>query len=141
MNYVEKVFDGFHYYFFDLNAATLSGAIDVVAIPQEGGELRCTPFHVRFGKLQLLRSTEKVVTIIVNDVETPVVMKVRPSPQLTCAPRPHATSPPPLFVSLRPDAASPSPSPCARLPPSSHRPPVRPSDSPRSSVVQVRRTL
>ena len=76
MNYVEKVFDGFHYYFFDLNAATLSGAIDVVAIPQEGGELRCTPFHVRFGKLQLLRSTEKVVTVYVNDVESPVVMKV-----------------------------------------------------------------
>lgn len=35
MNYVEKVFDGFHYYFFDLNAATLSGAIDTIVIPAE----------------------------------------------------------------------------------------------------------
>jgi phosphatidate phosphatase LPIN len=76
MNYVQNVFDGFHYYLFDLNAATLSGAIDVVAIPQEGGELRCTPFHVRFGKIQLLRSTEKTVSLFVNDVETPVLMKL-----------------------------------------------------------------
>jgi hypothetical protein len=35
MQYVEKVYDGFHYYFFDLNAATLSGAIDVIVVPQE----------------------------------------------------------------------------------------------------------
>ena len=51
---------------FDFNHATLSGAIDVVAVhDQVTGELRCTPFHVRFGKLQVLRSREKFVRIVV----------------------------------------------------------------------------
>ena len=60
MNYFEKLFDGVHYVF-NLNAATLSGAIDIVVVPQEDGSLKCTPFHVRFGKLQLLSSREKNV--------------------------------------------------------------------------------
>ena len=34
----------------DINPATLSGAIDIVVIEDEKGELGCTPFHVRFGK-------------------------------------------------------------------------------------------
>ena len=38
-----------------INHSTLSGAIDVVVVPQEDGSLRSTPFHVRFGKLQLLK--------------------------------------------------------------------------------------
>lgn len=38
------------------------------------GEMRSTPFHVRFGKLQLLRSREKTVTVYVNNVETPLRM-------------------------------------------------------------------
>ena len=42
-----------------INHSTLSGAIDVVVVPQEDGSLRSTPFHVRFGKLQLLKPQEK----------------------------------------------------------------------------------
>ncbi|KAK4536564.1 hypothetical protein CDCA_CDCA09G2589 [Cyanidium caldarium] len=53
----------------EINAATLSGAVDVVVIRQADGSLRSTPFHVRFGKLQLLRSREKVVEIAVEAVE------------------------------------------------------------------------
>lgn len=63
MNYVEKFIDGVHYVF-NLNAATLSGAIDILVVPQEDGSLKSTPFHVRFGKLQLLNSKEKTVIII-----------------------------------------------------------------------------
>ena len=48
----------------DINPATLSGAIDIVVIEDEKGELACSPFHVRFGKLQLLRPQEKTVCII-----------------------------------------------------------------------------
>lgn len=45
----------------DFNAATLSGCIDILVVPQEDGSLRSTPFHVRFGKAKLLRSREKLV--------------------------------------------------------------------------------
>jgi phosphatidate phosphatase PAH1 len=48
-----------------LNPATLTGAIDVIVIriPTDGGEyeLRCSPFHVRFGKWQVLRPGDKKV--------------------------------------------------------------------------------
>jgi phosphatidate phosphatase LPIN len=41
--------------------ATLSGAIDVVVVEQENGELACSPFHVRFGKFSLILPSEKKV--------------------------------------------------------------------------------
>lgn len=45
-----------------LNQATLSGCIDVIVVRQPDGTFQCSPFHVRFGKLGVLRSREKVVT-------------------------------------------------------------------------------
>lgn len=45
-----------------LNPATLSGGIDVLVVKQMDGSFRCSPFHVRFGKLGVLRSREKVVS-------------------------------------------------------------------------------
>lgn len=44
-----------------LNPATLSGCIDIIVIRQPNGSLQCSPFHVRFGKMGVLRSREKVV--------------------------------------------------------------------------------
>jgi len=44
-----------------LNPATLSGCIDVIVVRQPDGSLHCSPFHVRFGKMGVLRSREKVV--------------------------------------------------------------------------------
>ena len=60
----------------DYNSATLSGAVDVVAVQHEDGSYRSTPFHVRFGKFQVLRSRRKPVKIFVNDVEVPLMMKL-----------------------------------------------------------------
>ncbi|KAI8923021.1 Lipin/Ned1/Smp2-domain-containing protein [Entophlyctis helioformis] len=60
----------------DINPSTLSGAIDVVVVEHETGELHCSPFHVRFGKLQLLRPSEKVVEVSVNGKPTDLEMKV-----------------------------------------------------------------
>eukprot|EP01053_Blabericola_migrator_P006562 Blabericola_migrator_1__6561@NODE_3305_length_1877_cov_112_271271_g2066_i0_p2_GENE_NODE_3305_length_1877_cov_112_271271_g2066_i0NODE_3305_length_1877_cov_112_271271_g2066_i0_p2_ORF_typecomplete_len254_score38_99Lipin_N/PF04571_14/7_2e31Lipin_mid/PF16876_5/8_3e05_NODE_3305_length_1877_cov_112_271271_g2066_i0118879 len=51
---------------FDFNLATLSGCIDIIVVPQDDGTFQSTPFHVRFGKVKLLRSREKLVTITVN---------------------------------------------------------------------------
>ena len=45
----------------EINPATLSGAIDIVVVEQPNGDLACSPFHVRFGKLSILRPQEKVV--------------------------------------------------------------------------------
>ena len=59
-----------------VNHSTLSGAIDVVVVPQEDGSLRSTPFHVRFGKLQLLKPQEKRVSITVNDRPVNLTMKL-----------------------------------------------------------------
>ena len=48
-----------------INPATLTGAIDVIVIrrpgPDGGTHLACSPFHVRFGKWQVLRPAEKKV--------------------------------------------------------------------------------
>ena len=44
------------------NQATLSGCIDVIVVRQQDGTYQCSPFHVRFGKLGVLRSKEKVVS-------------------------------------------------------------------------------
>lgn len=45
-----------------INQATLSGCIDVIVVQQQDGTFQCSPFHVRFGKLGVLRSKEKVVS-------------------------------------------------------------------------------
>lgn len=45
-----------------INQATLSGCIDVIVVRQQDGTFQCSPFHVRFGKLGVLRSKEKVVS-------------------------------------------------------------------------------
>lgn len=46
-----------------LNPATLTGGIDVIVVRQPDGLFQCSPFHVRFGKLGVLRSKEKIVSV------------------------------------------------------------------------------
>lgn len=60
MNLVEKVLDGVQS-FMNVNSATFSGAVDIIVVPQEDGSLACTSWHVRFGKLQLINTSEKKV--------------------------------------------------------------------------------
>ena len=52
-------------YYKDINPSTLTGAIDVIVVRRLGfdgtPELFSTPFHVRFGKWQVLRPSEKKV--------------------------------------------------------------------------------
>lgn len=42
--------------YYDVNAAYLTGAIDIIVVRQSDGSLKSTPFHVRFGKLGVLRT-------------------------------------------------------------------------------------
>lgn len=60
----------------DFNQATLSGCIDTIVIEHEDGTLVGSPFHVRFGKLKLLKSAEKEVSISVNGQDTGLKMKL-----------------------------------------------------------------
>jgi phosphatidate phosphatase LPIN len=59
----------------EINAATLSGAADIIVVQQPDGSLHSTPFHVRFGKLQLLKSREKVVEIEVSPLDESDIIK------------------------------------------------------------------
>ncbi|KAB5517105.1 hypothetical protein PHYPO_G00185590 [Pangasianodon hypophthalmus] len=59
-----------------LNPATLSGCIDVIVVRHPDGSLHCSPFHVRFGKMGVLRSREKVVDIEVNGEPVSLHMKL-----------------------------------------------------------------
>ncbi|KNE68416.1 hypothetical protein AMAG_13071 [Allomyces macrogynus ATCC 38327] len=91
----------------DINPATLSGAIDIVCVEHQDGSLTASPFHVRFGKLQLLRPHEKIVEIKVNDQPVDLHMKVgeageaffvietdSPVPELATSPIAHPTAHP-----------------------------------------------
>ncbi|VFV16932.1 phosphatidate phosphatase lpin3 [Lynx pardinus] len=80
MNYVgqlaETVFGTVKEIYRGLNPATLSGGIDVLVVKQVDGSFRCSPFHVRFGKLGVLRSREKVVDIEINGEPVDLHMKL-----------------------------------------------------------------
>ncbi|KAJ3904324.1 nuclear elongation and deformation protein 1 [Lentinula edodes] len=83
MNYIRGAVNAIsapYQYYKDINPATLTGAIDVIVIqrPADNGgtELACSPFHVRFGKWQVLRPSEKKVTVSVNGHPIPFDMKI-----------------------------------------------------------------
>ena len=68
MNYLGRFVSNVRGFYNEINSATLTGAIDVVVVRQEDGSYIGSPFHVRFGKLGVLRSREKIVSIIVSFV-------------------------------------------------------------------------
>ncbi|KAH0587899.1 hypothetical protein H2248_006651 [Termitomyces sp. 'cryptogamus'] len=86
MNYIRGAVNAisapYHYYkdLPPINPSTLTGAIDVIVIqrPTDNGdtELVCSPFHVRFGKWQVLRPSEKKVNVYVNGHPIPFNMKI-----------------------------------------------------------------
>nr|XP_033789853.1 phosphatidate phosphatase LPIN2 isoform X2 [Geotrypetes seraphini] len=59
-----------------INQATLSGCIDVIVVQQQDGTYQCSPFHVRFGKLGVLRSKEKCIDIEINGNQVDLHMKL-----------------------------------------------------------------
>ncbi|XP_057328960.1 phosphatidate phosphatase LPIN2 isoform X2 [Microplitis mediator] len=119
MNYIGKFISNFRDFYNEINAATLTGAIDVIVVEQDDGSFTCSPFHVRFGKLGVLRSREKVVDIEINGEPRQIHMKLGDSgeaffveevsshglengteipPHLACSPIPDDNCfPPPRF--------------------------------------------
>jgi len=76
MNYVRSITGTVSKGWNSINPATLSGAIDVIVVEQEDGSLACSPFHVRFGKYQILRPSDKKVEFKVNDAKQDYAMKL-----------------------------------------------------------------
>ncbi|XP_018352444.1 PREDICTED: phosphatidate phosphatase LPIN2 isoform X2 [Trachymyrmex septentrionalis] len=118
MNYIAKIISNFRLFYNEINAATLTGAIDVIVIEQPDSSFTCSPFHVRFGKLGVLRSRAKVVDIEINGEPREIHMKLGDSgeaffveevssngsptdteipPHLACSPIPDNCFPPPKF--------------------------------------------
>lgn len=61
MNYFGRIISNISQAYSEINPATLTGAIDVIVVEQEDGTFSSSPFHVRFGKLGVIRSKEKLV--------------------------------------------------------------------------------
>ncbi|GJQ80230.1 hypothetical protein Trydic_g23804 [Trypoxylus dichotomus] len=74
--YIGRVFHNFKEFYNDINGATLTGAIDVIVVEQQDGSYSCSPFHVRFGKLGVLRAREKIVEVVINGEPQEIYMKL-----------------------------------------------------------------
>jgi len=84
----------------EFNKSTLSGCVDVVVVRQPDGSLKSTPFHVRFGKLKVLKSKNRSVSIVVNSNSTILSMKLGRAGEgyfeedLSCSESPNCCSQP-----------------------------------------------
>nr|XP_023012845.1 phosphatidate phosphatase LPIN3 [Leptinotarsa decemlineata] len=76
MHGMMKIISNVKDFYNEINGATLTGAIDVVVVEQPDGNFNCSPFHVRFGKLGVLRSKEKVVDVEINGEPQEIQMKL-----------------------------------------------------------------
>lgn len=76
MNYIRSVAGGVSKGWNSINPATLSGAIDTIVVERADGSWACSPFHVRFGKYQILRPSDKKVEFRVNGELQPYSMKL-----------------------------------------------------------------
>lgn len=79
MQYVGRAIGSVSKTWSSINPATLSGAIDVIVVEQPDGTLACSPFHVRFGKFQILKPSQKRVEVLVNGKSTNIPMKLSDS--------------------------------------------------------------
>jgi len=73
---VSSIVKNFTDFYSEINSANLTGAIDVIVVEQEDGSLKGTPFHVKFGKLGVLKAREKIVDIEVNGEPVDLHMKL-----------------------------------------------------------------
>ncbi|EGG04865.1 uncharacterized protein MELLADRAFT_88510 [Melampsora larici-populina 98AG31] len=95
MSWLGRAISSVGQYYKEINPATLSGAIDVIVVSnkrttsssdnnsnEEENEttiiedLACSPWHVRFGKLSVLRPVERKVRILINNQPAPFSMKI-----------------------------------------------------------------
>lgn len=67
MQFVGRVFSSVSDFYTGINPSTLSGAVDIIVVEdQDTKMLTSSPFHVRFGKFQVLRPQDRVVELEIN---------------------------------------------------------------------------
>ncbi|MBW0482408.1 hypothetical protein O181_022123 [Austropuccinia psidii MF-1] len=90
MSWIGRAISSVGQYYKEINPATLSGAIDVIVVShkrptseakenssdEDIEDLACSPWHVRFGKLSVLRPVERKVRILINGQPAPFSMKI-----------------------------------------------------------------
>ncbi|EJS44209.1 smp2p [Saccharomyces arboricola H-6] len=79
MQYVGRALGSVSKTWSSINPATLSGAIDVIVVEHPDGTLSCSPFHVRFGKFQILKPSQKKVQVFINEKLSNMPMKLSDS--------------------------------------------------------------
>lgn len=79
MQYVGRALGSVSKTWSSINPATLSGAIDVIVVEHPDGRLSCSPFHVRFGKFQILKPSQKKVQVFINEKLSNMPMKLSDS--------------------------------------------------------------
>merc|ERR1719283_125419 len=75
-SYINSIIKNVKEFYSEINGSTLTGAIDVVVVEQEDGTYKSSPFHVRFGKLGVLKAKEKVVDLEINGEPVEIQMKL-----------------------------------------------------------------
>ena len=73
MNYVGRVLSSVKGFYNDINPSTLTGAIDVLIEKQEDGTFLTSPWHVRFGKIGVMRAKQKVVCALQNQMTYSII--------------------------------------------------------------------
>ena len=48
----------------------------MIVVEREDGTLHSSPFHVRFGKLKILKTRKKIVSLKINGAETELKMRL-----------------------------------------------------------------
>merc|ERR1719251_447221 len=75
-SYINSIIKNVKEFYSEINGATLTGAIDVIVVEQEDGTFKSSPFHVRFGKMGVLKAREKVVDLEINGEPVDIWMKL-----------------------------------------------------------------
>merc|ERR1719333_439925 len=75
-SYINSIIKNVKEFYSEINGSTLTGAIDVVVVEQEDGTFKSSPFHVRFGKMGVLKAKEKIVDIEINGEPVEIQMKL-----------------------------------------------------------------
>ncbi|RVD93356.1 Smp2-like plasmid maintenance protein [Tubulinosema ratisbonensis] len=75
MNYATGLFSSVFTLYTEINPSTLSGANDVIVVNNDG-EFKCTPFELRFGKMDMFRITTRTIYLIVNNKMSDLSMTI-----------------------------------------------------------------
>lgn len=82
MGVVNKIFTSVSEMYNSMNPLTLSGVNDVIVIKRKDGSFKCSPFQLRFSKLQFNHSKSQIVHLFINGQMTDVNMTITPQGDL-----------------------------------------------------------